>query len=333
MIAEEQLLVLERPHEFRLATATDDVAPEAGEVLVTPAYVGLCGTDLHIAAGQHPRARLPLVLGHEIVAVATTGRWAGQAVVIDPTISCGDCPACARGDAHVCERLTLIGIDRPGGLASRLRVAEAKLHPVPASLPLPVAALAEPLAVAVHAVGRAGPCLGARVAILGAGPIGLLIAMVARASGAHAVTLAEPARLRREAAARLGFQATADLEATGAAGPPADIVFDAAGAPASIRDATRLARPRGVIVLAGVHGQPAAVDLRAVTFAELTLLGTRVYQPADIEVAIGLLADGVLDVTPLVSRTVELAGVPAALRSLERGESLKVLARCASQPT
>jgi (R,R)-butanediol dehydrogenase / meso-butanediol dehydrogenase / diacetyl reductase len=332
MIAEEQVLVLERPHEFRLATAADDAAPEAGEALVTPAYVGLCGTDLHIVAGQHPRARLPLVLGHEIVAVATTGRWAGQAVVVDPTFSCGECAACARGDAHVCERLGLIGIDRPGGLASRLRVAEAKLHPVPASLPLPVAALAEPLAVAVHAVGRAGPCLGARVAILGAGPIGLLIAMVARASGAHAVTLVEPAGVRREAAARLGFQATADLEATGAAGWPADIVFDAAGAPAAIRDATRLARPRGVIVLAGVHGQPAAVDLRAVTFAELTLLGTRVYQPSDIEVAIGLLADGVFDVTPLVSRTVELAGVPAALRSLERGESLKVLARCGSQP-
>jgi (R,R)-butanediol dehydrogenase / meso-butanediol dehydrogenase / diacetyl reductase len=73
------------------------------------------------------------------------------------------------------------------------------------------------------------------------------------------------------------------------------------------------------------------VDLQAVTFAEVTMLGTRVYQPADIEVAIGLLAAGVLDVTPLVSRTVELAGVPAALRSLERGESLKVLARCGSQ--
>ena len=331
MMAEEQMLVLERPREFRLATATDDDAWESGDVGVTPTYVGLCGTDLHIVAGQHPRARLPLVLGHEIVGIATTGRWAGRAVVVDPTISCGECAACARGEDHVCQRLSLIGIDRPGGLAGRLRVSEAKLHPVPESLSLPAAALAEPLAVAVHAVGRAGPCLGARVAILGAGPIGLLIAMVARASGAHAVLLVEPARVRREAAARLGFQAAADPEAAGTAGRLADIVFDAAGAAAAIRDATRLARPRGVIVVAGVHGQAAAVDLRTVTFAELTLLGTRVYRPADIEVAIGLLADGVLDVTRLISRTVDLAGVPAALRSLERGEYLKVLARCGSQ--
>jgi (R,R)-butanediol dehydrogenase / meso-butanediol dehydrogenase / diacetyl reductase len=348
MLSGDHALVLERPHEFRIRAAGEDDgggpahgtdhglahgADREGDrdgllltdgVLVEPAYVGLCGTDLHIVAGLHPRARFPVVLGHEIVAVATQGRWAGQAVVVDPTFSCANCAACARGDEHVCQRLGLVGIDRPGGLARTVLVAEAKLHPVPSSLSLTAAALTEPLAVAVHAVERAGHCLGVRAAILGAGPIGLLTAMVARAGGARTVLLIEPVRARREAAERLGFEAAADAGTIGA--QDFDVVFDAAGAPAAIRYTTRLARPRGVIVLIGVHAQPAAVDLQTVTFAELTLLGTRVYRSADIDVALGLLADGAFDVTPLISEIVDVNDVPAALGRLERGESLKVLA-------
>ena len=87
MQAGGRALVLDGPREWRVRRL-GDAAPGAGEVVVEPAYVGLCGTDLHIVAGRHPRARLPLVLGHEIVAVAAAGRWAGQAVVVDPTISC-----------------------------------------------------------------------------------------------------------------------------------------------------------------------------------------------------------------------------------------------------
>jgi threonine dehydrogenase-like Zn-dependent dehydrogenase len=296
---------------------------------VDPVYVGLCGTDLHITAGRHPRACLPLALGHEIVGVPAAGRWAGRAVVVDPTISCGTCDACARGEGHVCPRLRLIGIDQAGGLAGRLCAAEAKLHPVPEGLPLMTAALAEPLAVAIHASGRAGPYLGARVVILGAGPIGLLTALVTRAAGARAVLLVEPGP-RREAARQLGFQTAAGPEAVRdiLGGHLADVVFDAAGVPAAAEHATRLVRPRGTIVIEGVHGRPAAVDLQAVTFSELALLGTRVYRPADIELALGMLAACTFDVTPLVSQIVDLDGVPAALDRLESGQSLKVLVRC-----
>jgi (R,R)-butanediol dehydrogenase / meso-butanediol dehydrogenase / diacetyl reductase len=302
-------------------------AAGAGETVVEPVYVGLCGTDLHIAAGLHPRARFPLVLGHEIVGIAAEGRWAGRPVVVDPTVSCGRCPACARGDGHVCQDLRLAGIDGPGGLSDRVVVAEEKLHPVPAGLPLQVAALAEPLAVAVHAVARAGSGGGARVVVLGAGPIGLLTAMVARAGGARSVLVIEPADPRREIAARLGFETAAGAGGIAAGGSVADVVFEAAGAPEAVRWATRLVRPRGVIVIEAVHGEPPATDLRAVTFAELTLTGARVYRGGDIEAALALLADGVLDVTPLISQVVELEEVPAALRRLERGEALKILAR------
>jgi (R,R)-butanediol dehydrogenase / meso-butanediol dehydrogenase / diacetyl reductase len=329
--AGSRTLVLDRPREWRVRRLPA-AAPGPGEVVVAPAYVGLCGTDLHIVAGRHPRARPPLVLGHEIVGVAAAGQWAGQAVVVDPTISCGSCAACRSGDAHVCPGLRLIGIDRPGGLAGRLCVAEAKLHQVPAGLPLTTAALAEPLAVAVHAAARAGPYPGARVVILGAGPIGLLTGLVTRAAGASAVVLVEPRPSRRQAAGRLGFLTAAEAEAVPGllGGCLADVVFDAAGVPAAARHATCLVRPRGAVVVEGLHGEPAPVDLAAVTFAELTLLGTRVYRPADIEQALGLLASGSLDVAPLVSEVVDLADVPAALDRLERGESVKILACCGS---
>jgi (R,R)-butanediol dehydrogenase / meso-butanediol dehydrogenase / diacetyl reductase len=326
-------LVLDRPREWHVR-AVPAATPGAGEVVVEPAYVGLCGTDLHIAAGRHPRARLPLVLGHEIVGVPRAGRWAGQAVVVDPTISCGRCAACRSGDGHVCLNLRLVGIDRPGGLAGRLCVAEAKLHPVPAGLPLTTAALAEPLAVAVHASARAGSYLGARVVVLGAGPIGLLTGLVTRAAGARVVLLVEPRLSRREAAKALGFEAAAEAGAVPdlLGGHLADVVFDAAGVPAAARHATRLVRPRGVIVVEGLHGEPAAVDLATLTFAELTMTGTRVYRPTDLDQALGLLAAGSFDVTPLISEVVDLDDVPAALGRLERGESVKILARINYQP-
>lgn len=327
-MARDQALVLERPREWRVRTLPR-TAPGAGEVVVEPLYVGLCGTDLLIAVGRHPRARLPLILGHEIIGTVTGGRRDGQVVVVDPTISCGRCPACARGDGHVCPSLRLIGIDQPGGLAGHLCVAEAKLHPVPAGLPLATAALAEPLAVAVHAAGRAGPYPGACVVILGAGPIGLLTGLVVRAAGARAVLLVEPAQARREMAGRLGFPAAgqAALVPDILGGELADVVFDAAGVPAAAQAVTRLVRPAGTIVIEAIHGEPAAMDLASVTFAEIRVLGARVYQAADIGQALRLLATGSVDVTPLVSEIVDLDEVPAALDRLERGESVKVLAR------
>jgi len=330
--AGERALVLERPHELHLRTLPSR-PPVAGEVLVRPQFVGLCGTDLHIAAGEHPRARMPLVLGHEIVGVAADGRWAGQLVVVDPTIACGACIACLRGDEHVCQQLRLIGIDRDGGLGCGVSVGESKLHPVPAAVPAITAALAEPLAVAVHAASRAGPYLGATVVILGAGPIGLLIALVVRAAGAHQIVLAEPVATRRESARKLGFDVVPEPDMLPSAldGDPADIVFDAAAAPATARHATRLVRPRGTIVVAGVFGHPAAFDLQSVTFAELNVVGTRVYRPHDLSTALRLLASGSVDVTGLITDVVELQDVPDALLRLSRGQALKVLVRCDSQ--
>ena len=332
MSSRTDALILDRPGEFRLGPAAR-IAPEPGQVVVEPAFVGLCGTDLHIAAGQHPRAVLPLALGHEIVGVPASGRWAGRPVIVDPTIACGHCPTCLRGQAQVCAELRLVGIDRDGGLAGRVAVAETKLHPVPDGLPLATAALAEPLAVAVHAVDRVGPLLGRRVVVFGAGPIGLLISLLVRAAGALAVVLVEPAGMRRAVADQLGFVAVADPAEVPArlGGRLADVAFDAAAVPASAAQVTGLVLALSMIVIVGVHGRPALVDLQAVTFGELQLVGTRVYQPADIRTALALLAGRTLDTGPLLSEVVSLAEAPAALQRLARGEALKVLVACAGQ--
>jgi threonine dehydrogenase-like Zn-dependent dehydrogenase len=102
--------------------------------------VGLCGSDVHIVEGSHPRARFPLVLGHELVGRATAGQLAGRAVVVDPLIACGDCSACRLGERHVCANLRLIGIDRDGGLSGRVVVDSERVHVVPAGLDPVVAA-------------------------------------------------------------------------------------------------------------------------------------------------------------------------------------------------
>lgn len=319
-----QALVLEAPERFTVAEIPEPEAA-AAEVLVAPAFVGLCGTDLHIVEGLHPRATFPLVLGHEVVGILASGPSAGAAVVVDPTISCGTCAACRIGLAHVCEHLRLLGIDRDGGLAERMTADAARLHPVPDGLALEAAALAEPLAVAVHAVRRSGLEAGDRVVVVGGGPIGLLTALVARASGASCV-LVEPAPARQERARRLELDLVADVaDVSARLGGKAGVAFDAAGAPPVALALPTLVRPGGVVVVVGVYSAPVPVDLQHVTFAELSLVGTRVYTPEDIDEALGLLAAGAVEPSALVSDVVDFDGVESALARLRRGESLKVL--------
>src|ERR1035437_7639723 len=197
--------------------ATDEVAyvdvpvPEvpAGWALVKVAYNGICGTDLSIVHGKHPRAKAPLVMGHEISGwverAGATGSAAGTLVTVEPLISCGKCKGGRDGNSHVCRRLGLYGIDTDGGMAEYVALPPEVLHPVPDGVDPRTAALAEPLAVAVHAVDLSGLEPGSTVAVYGAGPIGILTALVARHAGAAAVVITEPSPWRREVAARLRF--------------------------------------------------------------------------------------------------------------------------------
>ena len=322
-------LVLTAPDQFEIQPR-EPLEPVGEQVAVDVGWVGLCGTDLHIVEGLHPRARVPLVLGHELVGRALGGPLAGRSVVVDPLIACGTCAACQLGERHVCANLRLIGIDRDGGLSGRVIVDPDRLHAVPDDLDLTVAALAEPLAVAVHATRRAAVGPTDKVVIMGAGPIGLLLAFAARRAGASSILIGEPSPARRALAEAVGFETLdpadplADLERR-TSGWLADVAFDAAAVPAVAALLPRLVRPAGRIGLVGTYGRPVEVDLQAVLFRELTLIGNRVYQPADIDTALAVLAADSAGFEPLISAVLPLDQAPVAIARMRAGEGVKYL--------
>jgi (R,R)-butanediol dehydrogenase / meso-butanediol dehydrogenase / diacetyl reductase len=327
-----------------LDTAPVDTSPPGpGEVELAPAYVGICGTDLHIFHGDmDARVSTPAVLGHEMsgrivrVGPDVEGWQPGDAVTVMPLRWDGTCPACRAGHQHVCGNLDFIGIDSPGALQQRWTVPAATLVRLPPSLRLDRAALVEPTAVAVHDVGRAGVRDGERVVVVGGGPVGVLIALVARATGAE-VRVVEPSPYRRLLAEELDLStwdpAADDIPAllrrwTGDAG--ADVAFEVSGAAGGVQTAVEVLGVRGRLCLVAIHPRPREVDLHRFFWRELTLVGARLYDRTDFERAVALVADGTVPADRLISEVVPLAEAPAAFRALEGGgDVMKILVDCA----
>jgi 2-desacetyl-2-hydroxyethyl bacteriochlorophyllide A dehydrogenase len=295
-----------------------------GWALVRSEYTGLCGTDFSILHGSHPRATAPLVMGHEITGVvavaAPSGPPIGTRVTVEPLISCGRCGPCRHGATHVCRNLGLYGIDVPGSLAEYVALPAESLVAFGPEVPVLHAALAEPLAVAVHAVSQAGMTGGETVLIFGAGPIGVLTALVARSAGAARILVSEPSPERSAVAESLGFQtvpAAADpvqvvRDATDGEG--ADVVFDTAAHPTVAARLSAAAAVQGTIVLVGIYKAPAALDLQAVAFAEQRLVGVRVYTRADVERAVALIETDELDLGRIPVRVFALEDTAAAFQ-------------------
>ncbi|MDH6180178.1 (R,R)-butanediol dehydrogenase/meso-butanediol dehydrogenase/diacetyl reductase [Microbacteriaceae bacterium SG_E_30_P1] len=317
---------------------TEASAPGHGEVQIAVAYTGLCGTDLHILHGNmDARVTTPLTFGHEMsgtisaVGDGVTEWKTGDHVTVMPLEWDGTCPACIAGSSHICQNLVFVGIDSPGSLQERWNVSADLLVAVPDDLSLENAALAEPVAVAVHDVRRSELKAGDHVVVLGGGPIGVLIASVARSEGAI-VAVSEPEPQRREQIARLGFETIDPREVDAAEwvtawtdGAGADVVFEVSGAPAAVLAATGLAKVRGTIVVVAIHPTPREIDLQRVFWRELRILGARVYQRTDFERAIELLRDGTIPVDEVISKIVPLDQISDGVSDLENGRALKVL--------
>lgn len=313
-------------------------APGAGEVQVAVAFTGLCGTDLHIIHGSMDgRVTTPLVFGHETSGIVAgigpdvEGWSVGDRVTVMPLQWDSTCPACRAGHQHICQNLEFVGIDSPGSLQQRWNVRAEWLIRLPDDMPLDTAALAEPTAVAVHDVRRSELRPGDKVVVIGGGPIGLLIATVARHIGAD-VAVIELASARRAQIAALGFDTLDPSETdqndwvdrwTGGAG--ADVVFEVSGAAAAVLGATSLAKVRGTIVVVAIHPTPRPIDLQRVFWRELRLLGARVYERRDFDTAVDLLADGVIPTRLLITKIVALSQVQSAFDELEQGNALKIV--------
>ena len=307
---------------------------------VDVAYCGVCGTDLHIAHGaMDGRVRPPQIIGHEMsgtvaeVGAGVEGFLPGDPIVVRPLDTRVESPA-DRGYSHIGRGLRFLGIDSVGAFQSSWTVPAFTLHHVPASLDLRLAALVEPLAVACHDVRRAELVAGESAVVIGAGPIGTLVALVTRAQGARAV-VSELNPARRAFAAELGFQTVdpeSDLveqieELTDGVG--AEVVFEVSGAPAAAHVMTQVASIRGRVVVVAIYPEPQPVRLFDLFWKELEVRGARVYEAEDYERAIALLASGRLPVERLITRVEPLERLPAVFDELTTGTAdLKVLVDC-----
>ncbi|MCB0632434.1 MAG: alcohol dehydrogenase catalytic domain-containing protein, partial [Lewinella sp.] len=307
----------------------DILPPAEGEVRIKVAFCGVCGTDVHIYHGMmDKRVNIPETIGHEMSGVidalghGVTGFAVGDKVVVRPLDNRREKPS-DKGFSHICEELKFIGIDSPGAMQQYWNVPAFTLHKLPARTDLKLAALVEPLAVACHDVRLSGLKGKETAVVLGGGPIGLLVALVARETGAK-VYISEVNPKRIQLARELGFTVVnpvkSDLvtylkEATD--GYLADVVFEVAGVQATLDIMTSVAGIRGRIVMVAIHGQPKPVNLFQFFWKELKLIGARVYEKEDYEKAIALVTENKLHFDSLITAVRPLTDIQSVFKAID----------------
>jgi 2-desacetyl-2-hydroxyethyl bacteriochlorophyllide A dehydrogenase len=307
----------------------------AGEVLIKIAYVGVCGSDMNIYQGAHPRAKAPLVMGHEFSGTVVKGHPTlppGTPVTVYPLLSCGHCEPCLNGYAHVCNTLRLIGIDCDGGMAEYVKVPVDKVLEIPPALSLKLGAFIEPLAVGVHAVRRSGYKPGDRTVVFGAGPIGLCVATCLKHFGASSVIVVEANPYRLGVAKKLGFT-TIDAANENVRerikehtdGFNADFAFDCAAHPSVQALLMDVIKVQGTAVIVGSYKKPPEVDLLKVEFKELTVIGIRVYERRDFEIAIQILESKLIDFDLLLSESAPEQATDVFQDLLKGSNTIKML--------
>jgi len=322
--------------------------PAPGQALIRVDRVGLCGTDVEEfltgphdipVSGPHPvsGAQAPLITGHEIVGTvvecASQPAWVGKRVIPDVVEGCGTCWWCERHEVGLCPNLVVLGQHAPGGMAEYMVCRANTLVGVGPDVPVEVAALAEPTAVAVRAVAKISDLRGATVAVVGAGVVGNLVVQVARGMGAQVLVL-DPSATQRNRALEAGAAAVAasgdefrGVVAGYTGGRLADAVFECAGRPAAIADALSVTRRSGTTVLVGISDATPPLPWRDIVLSEKRVVGTAAHVwDTDVVTAVRLLSTGVVNPRPLISETVGFAGVAEAFARLAApGDLAKIL--------
>jgi alcohol dehydrogenase len=293
-------LVYTNPLEVQLL---DRPEPDlvAGEVVLRIDAVGICGSDMHAYHGHDPRRKPGLVLGHEfcgtVVKSAAPGFAQGLRVTGNPLITCGVCDYCVQGRNNLCSRRTMVGMTRPGAFAEYMSIPAASLIDMPQDMSPVHAALTEPAATALHAINMsmkamARPLPENRTLILGGGAIGMLAALLLKNYGARGTVLAEVNPLRRHSAEQHAGVETYDPRETQPEENGFDYVIDAVGSKVTRVAALNAVKPGGVVMHIGLQDWASEIDMRKLTLAEITLMGTYTYTTADLRATVKLLHEG-----------------------------------------
>ena len=326
--------------EGRLAIAEPPIPSieHPDDVLIAVEACGVCGTDLHILEMPPGHPATPgVIMGHEFVGIVrevgpdAIGLSASDRVAVGPNLSCGSCTWCKRGAPNHCELFTTMGIFRDGGLAPFAVAPASACHVVSRDLPREIAALTEPLSCVVNGVEQAHLLPGESVAVIGAGPVGLMFLALFRAAGAGQLIVVEPTELRRDAAKRMGADVCLDSSSKDAAAAVrdatsvegCDVVVDAVGS--QMGTALGSARMGGRVLLFGMNTN-ARSDVRQydITRNEFTVFGTYVGTNVFPKAA-RILGSGLVDLSPMISHRVPLEDLPRAFEALRRGEAVKVV--------
>ncbi len=317
-----QTLILDEPGRFSLIDTSEPDAPGQGEALIRIHRIGVCGTDIHAFRGEQPYFSYPRILGHElgaeVIAVGggVTNVKPGDRCAVEPYMTCGDCPPCRAGKTNCCQQLKCLGVQTDGGMRERIIVPADKLHPSD-KLDFDTLALVETLGIGKHAVDRAAPSKGDRVAVIGLGPIGLTVATFAKVAGAEVIGIDLSEARTQSARDLLGINTMlldtgTPIEAQWADSfdEPPLIVFDATGNRASMQQAFRLPVSGGRLVFVGLVLGEIAFDDPEFHRRELTLLSSRNSTGQDFRQIIELIEAGRVDVTKWITHRSGLADWP-----------------------
>lgn len=290
--------------------------PKKGEVLIKIMKIGVCGSDIHVYHGEHPFTKYPVTQGHEVsgeiakLGEGVEGFAPGQKVTIQPQVVCGKCYPCRHGKYNLCEELKVMGFQTTGVASRYFAVDAAKVTPLPEDLSYDEGAMIEPLAVAVHAARRAGDVKGLKIAVLGAGPIGILVAQTVKGMGADSVMITDVSDIRLAKAKECGVDFCVNTKhvdfgdaMTENFGPDkADVIYDCAGSNITMGQAIKYARKGSAIILVAVFAGEAKVDLAVLNDHELDLNTSMMYRNEDYIEAIRLVNEKKVVLAPLISK-------------------------------
>ncbi len=326
---------------FEHIKEVDSRMPELneGEVLLKVKFIGICGSDLHVYKAEHPTAAPPLVLGHEFCGEVSDIRsnrildfTIGDLVVAHPLTSCGTCEHCVAGRQNLCKEISIFGVHQDGTYTEYVKAAVDKVIKIKSDIDAEVAALAEPLSVAVHDVLISGLAIGESVLIIGAGTIGLLIASVAKMNGASNIVLCEIDQKRIKFAEEMGFNVIDSSSPNNMfertmqqnMGERFDRVFEVTGSEFGYKTSLKAAKSGGTIVFIGFPEKLPEMDTNEIIMRELVIKGVRIHPLNHFQAAAKIINTGIINdsLKKLISRVYLPEEIEKAFSDIQKDKSI-----------